>query len=336
MAGNPKQKQKILYLAKILTEQTDEQHPMTVAELRQALAERGISSERKSVSCDLEQLTAFGLDIQKVRSREVRYYLANRGLDAADLELLTDLLKLSRQVPQKRRLDLERKLKRLFSVWRRSSADRELAVFSSAPPVSERVYSNVELLRDSIVRRKKIVFRYHTVLPAQKGQYRKGLALCRVSPYRLVYADGHYSLVGENETEGGLSFFEVEKMREIFVTDESRTDIRAAVGDIDFDLEQYIRGYFGEENGAPLTLGLRFHRSLLPIIDRRFSSDAVIAQIDDEIYSLTAEECLSSELLEWLLRHGGSVRVTAPAMLAEKMRQLSEELYETYHEATKF
>ena len=61
MAKSSNQKLKLLWLAKILLERTDEEHPMTLAEITEALAACGISAERKSLYDDMEALRTFGM-----------------------------------------------------------------------------------------------------------------------------------------------------------------------------------------------------------------------------------------------------------------------------------
>ena len=65
MAKNPNQKLKLLYLMKILLENTDEDHGMTMPELIASLAGFGISAERKSLYDDIEALRLYGLDIEQ-------------------------------------------------------------------------------------------------------------------------------------------------------------------------------------------------------------------------------------------------------------------------------
>ena len=62
MAGES-QKLKLLNLAKMLYERTDENHGLTCPEIIAGLAEAGIEAERKSVYRDLDALRDFGLDI---------------------------------------------------------------------------------------------------------------------------------------------------------------------------------------------------------------------------------------------------------------------------------
>ncbi len=59
------QKRRILYLMRLLLEQTDEKCGMTAEEIMTALGEQGIRVERKTLYDDLEALRTFGLDLEK-------------------------------------------------------------------------------------------------------------------------------------------------------------------------------------------------------------------------------------------------------------------------------
>lgn len=54
---------------KILLENTDDEHGMTLAEISDALGEYGIDAERKTLYNDIEVLCLFGLDIERGRAR---------------------------------------------------------------------------------------------------------------------------------------------------------------------------------------------------------------------------------------------------------------------------
>ena len=84
MAGES-QKLKLLNLAKMLYERTDESHGLTCPEIIAGLAEAGIEAERKSVYRDLDALRDFGLDIAKLPTYPVSYALVSRTFTAAEL-----------------------------------------------------------------------------------------------------------------------------------------------------------------------------------------------------------------------------------------------------------
>ena len=56
MAKGTNQKLKLVYLIKILLEQTDEEHSITMQEIMEALAAYDITAERKSIYSDLEEI----------------------------------------------------------------------------------------------------------------------------------------------------------------------------------------------------------------------------------------------------------------------------------------
>ena len=75
MARHANQKQKLLVLLRVLWEQSDDEHPMTVGELLAALERQGLKGERKSIYTDMEALRAFGIDVVNRRGKGGGWYL---------------------------------------------------------------------------------------------------------------------------------------------------------------------------------------------------------------------------------------------------------------------
>ena len=62
-------KLRLLYIARMLREQTDEDHTLTVNDMIQRLGRLGISAERKAIYDDLELLRTFGMDIVHTKTK---------------------------------------------------------------------------------------------------------------------------------------------------------------------------------------------------------------------------------------------------------------------------
>jgi len=105
------QKLKMMYLAKILMEKTDEEHTITVPEMITELSKLGISAERKSIYDDLEYLQLFGLDICSNKTRTTNYYIASRDFELPELKLLVDSVQASKFITRKRAWSLSQRLK---------------------------------------------------------------------------------------------------------------------------------------------------------------------------------------------------------------------------------
>ena len=74
MARSANQKLKLLYLCRILMEQADEDHPLSVQELIAQLARYGIQAERKSIYDDIAVLKDSGVDIVSEKSERTVWY----------------------------------------------------------------------------------------------------------------------------------------------------------------------------------------------------------------------------------------------------------------------
>ena len=66
MARSGNQKLKILYVMDYLLRASDEEHPVTAAQIIDELSRHGIAAERRSVLEDVEALRVYGLDIVRV------------------------------------------------------------------------------------------------------------------------------------------------------------------------------------------------------------------------------------------------------------------------------
>ena len=73
MARSSLQKLKILYVMDFLLKNSDENHPVTVAELISYLESYDISAERKSIYDDIEALCSYGMDIIKTKKYMIFY-----------------------------------------------------------------------------------------------------------------------------------------------------------------------------------------------------------------------------------------------------------------------
>ncbi|WP_346906044.1 helix-turn-helix transcriptional regulator [Faecalicatena orotica] len=108
-------KLKLLYLMKILLEQTDEDHVLSTMELINELKRYGISAERKSIYDDIEALNEFGMDIINKRTQPSGFYVAGREFELPELKLLVDAVQASKFITENKTNELIKKLENLTS-----------------------------------------------------------------------------------------------------------------------------------------------------------------------------------------------------------------------------
>lgn len=96
MARSANQKRKLLILEQMLSRQSDEEHPISTADMLEELERWGITAERKSLYDDMEHLREMGLDVQNQKGRGGGWFLGAREFELAELKLLVDAVQSSR------------------------------------------------------------------------------------------------------------------------------------------------------------------------------------------------------------------------------------------------
>ena len=97
------QKLKMLYLAKIFMEETDDLHALTMPEIIRKLEAYGVNADRKTLYQDFDELRKFGMDI--IASQEGRSYLYSLGareFELPELKLLVDAVQASKFITAKK------------------------------------------------------------------------------------------------------------------------------------------------------------------------------------------------------------------------------------------
>ena len=88
---------KLLYLAQILWEETDDEHGITMKEIQTLLQEKGIKVDRKTLYNDIALLKQFGMDILMEQMDRTFYYsLLTRPFELSELKILVDIAQSAR------------------------------------------------------------------------------------------------------------------------------------------------------------------------------------------------------------------------------------------------
>ena len=103
------QKVKLLYIIKILTEFTDEEHPLSASQICEKLASYDVTAERKAIYDDINCLIDFGYDIIQTRVPKNGYFLASRDFELPEVFLLCDAVRTAKFISEKKTRELTKK-----------------------------------------------------------------------------------------------------------------------------------------------------------------------------------------------------------------------------------
>lgn len=327
MPKSANQKLKLLYLMKYLLEKSDEEHPLSVADMIAELERYGVKAERKSIYDDLEALRIFGLDIVQVRGKTTGYYVGARDFELAELKLLVDSVQSSKFITHKKTLALIKKIESLASVYDAQLLQRQVFVRNRVKSMNESVYYNVDKISNAITADKVIKFRYFDYSVTKERRFRKDGAWYEISPFALLWDDENYYMLGFDAAMGIMKHYRVDKMTEIEPLERFRD------GKKEFetvDMSEYSKKVFGMFTGEMQTVKLRFANHLVGAVIDRFGRDTMIVAGDEEHFTVSVNVAVSQKFYAWLFGFGTEVEIVSPASAREEMKKAVLEIAEVY------
>ena len=322
------QKLKMMYLAKILMEQTDEEHTITVPKMISELSKLGISAERKSIYDDLEYLRLFGLDICSNKTRTTNYYIASRDFELPELKLLVDSVQSSKFITHRKSMELISKIERLTSRENAKKLQRQVFITNRVKTVNEQIYYNVDIIHEAIAANKQITFKYFNLDVNKKKIYRKDGGLYTESPVALTWDDENYYLITYKEKYDNYTHYRVDKMETIELTEDDRV-----LSSKPFDLSVYSKTMFQMFGGEETDVSVEFDNSLVGVVFDRFGSDIPIDKKDDNRFICRVKVAVSPHFLSWIMSFGKKAKIISPDYVLEEMYQLATDLTEIYEES---
>lgn len=328
MARSANQKAKLLYLAKIFSEETDEAHGLSINDLEERLSAYDIEAERKSLYSDIEALKAFGMDIICVHEgRKYLYYLGERPFELTELKLLVDLVESSKFITEKKSRTLIKKLESLTSRHEAAQLNRQVLIGGRVKSMNESIYYNVDKIQGAMAQNKKIRFKYFQWNVEKKQELRRNGDWYYASPWHLLWDNEKYYLISYDADAGEIRHFRVDKMKNISPLNEERSGKKEME---DFDPASYTKQVFGMYGGEPVSVTLEASADMAGVIIDRFGTDIPITKIDEDHFRCRVDVAVSNQFLGWIAGLGGKVKITGPGEVIEEMRELLKTLSEQY------
>ncbi|MBR2353057.1 MAG: WYL domain-containing protein [Clostridia bacterium] len=326
MAKMPNQKIKLMVLARIFRERTDENHGLTLSELSSALREYDISAERKSLYDDIEALKLCGMDIQVVRDTHVRYYLASHDFELAELRILVDAVQSAKFLTPKKSRELTKKIEAMGSRYEASALHRQVFDSNWLKTENEEIYGNIAVLHRAIHENRKIACRYFEWNSYKQRILRRNGDEYVISPWALSWDDEYYYLVAFDSEAGIIKHFRVDKMLKIRMLDQRRDGEQAFS---DFDMAIYSRRTFGMYGEAAVNVQICVDSSLAGVVIDRFGTDVMILNHGDT-FDLCTKVMISPTFYSWVLGFGGKMKILSPEWVANEAKKLAQEVVDAY------
>lgn len=322
------QRIRLLYLIEILKKYTDEEHPLSTAELIEMLADKGIPSERKAIYNDISMLNEAGYYIEKTRTPKAGYYLSSREFELPEINLLADAVQAADFISHRKSRELIEKLEGMLSENEAGEVRRRIYIDNRAKCENEEIFYSIDAASRAIAENKKLTLKYCKRALDENGNIIENSKERKVSPYAMVWADDHYYLVCNYEKYDNLMHLRLDRMKKATVTKEKARDFReVSEYKTNFDIADYVEKSFNMYGGERQSITLRAKKDKLEQVLDRFGDKISIQNCTKTHFEFKSEALISEGLVGWIMQFADSLEVLAPESLRESICKAAEKIY---------
>ncbi len=331
MAKKQGQRLKILYILDFLKRESDEEHPVTAADICEYLDSQGIAAERKSVYADISALTDYGADI--VRSGSPRgWFLASREFEEPEIYLLADAVRTAGFISAAKTRELVKKLDSFVSRYQAQKRENRVYFSSCAKSVNEEIFYSIDKISRAVSEKKKINFEYVNRVLSPDRTIEKQKREMLISPYALTWQDDHYYVIGNYEKYDNLIHLRLDRMYKVEITDMPQRHFSEVSEYTDyFDTPDYTAKLFGMHGGEIYDIELKCSKKITEQVADRFGEDIFIKKVTDEDFCFTVRAALSDALVSWVISYGDRVKVLEPQILRDMVISRTEKVLGLYN-----
>lgn len=320
-------KLRTLYIMRILLEKTDERHFMSAADIGKALAEYGMSADRKTVYGDIETLNEFGMDILQAKGTNGGYYIGRRDFELPELKLLVDAVQASKFISRKKSEELIKKLESLASEHDARQLQRNVFIYNRPKTGNETIYYNVDQIHAAILDNRQIRYQYAEWTVNKKLRPKKGGEFYTVSPWALTWDDANYYLIAYDKEADFIKHYRVDKMQQAHVTDAERVGKERFQN---FDLAEFAKKTFSMYGGRDEEVTLVCENGAAGVILDRFGKEVSIIPIDKEHFRVRILAAVSPQFFGWVTGIGGKIRIATPLSVQKEYREYLMNIIKKY------
>jgi predicted DNA-binding transcriptional regulator YafY len=321
-------KASILYILRILKEESDENHFLTQEDISKLVKkEYGVTLERKAVSRSLKLLEELGYDINYNPGKGAALFA--RQFDESEIQYLVDGIFSSKSISghEAQKLcedissDLSKYQKKDFSYLNKNSDINRTQ--------SKNVFFNINIISEAIKNKKQISFLYLNyddkgkLFATRDGWRNKG-----VSPYYLINNFGRYYLIGNSFRYDSIICLRVEFMSDIEIQEYDAKPKVQVLGR-NFSISNYINDHVYIFGADVITAEIKIYNDhvIHDLFDWFGKNVTVTKTPESTTAKIKADE---KAFFYWCLQYGHDIEVISPDSLRQKVIDELNHMLEKY------
>ena len=312
-------KGRVLYLLQYLQRCSDEDHPVTTAEIRKELASKGCPATVETVRDDINMIRGCGFDIavNEKSGQSTTYSYIDRDFSTPELQILIDAVSSSQFITKSKS---EKLIKKLVAMAGPSHVEELQPSVLSAESVKARnpqfLYI-IQKIHEGIKNDKKISFQYYRMNVNKERVPRHDGEKYLVSPYATLWRYDRYFLIGYSDKREKIVVFRIDRMGLPELTEE----VRVPQPD-DFRIQDYTEKVFWMYDGPEEQVTLRCRLHMMDNIVDYFGIDVVPENINEKTFDVTVSVAVSNPFFAWVAGFTGDMTIAGPPDVKDEYKAM--------------
>lgn len=327
-----KNKLRLLYIIDILTEFSDEEHPLTTTDIIEHLInDYNVECERKTVYDCIDCLNEYGYEIIKSSSPR-GYFLVPFHFELPELRLLIDAVQSANFVSAKKTKILMDKFSKFASKHQYNRIEKQVYFDSRNKSDNENIFYNIDILDSAITNKKQVevVYRRRKVVDGKKAVFDEKTML--INPYALVWADDHYYLIGNYSKYDNLIHLRVDRLKNVIIMDTpSRRFSEVSPYTNKFDIADYSNKHLSMFAGDIKPVELICDNEMIEEFFDRFGEKCFMVPSGDDHFLAKIDVAVTDGLVGWIMQFGNKVQVKAPKELKNMIIDKTNSILSLYN-----
>lgn len=314
--GNSTELASALY--QILSEETDENHFLSLADIQSDLESMDIYAERRSIYEAMHILKKYGAVIHYVRKNGGHWYYMDPVLTNAESKVLLDAAA-SSAFSKEEAKHLIDKIKELSSPTMQNEE-----VYIPQRISHESILSAIDLILKAVNTCHTVQFRYFEITITKEKKYHRNGEYYMLDPYAVVARNGRYYVVFYSKKYQSFSNYRLDRMDDIKITDQQYDTVP-------FSLEDYMQRSVNMYPGKAQTITADFDVSMASQVFDEFGDNLIVSKVTDHNFTASIRTSVTPTLIGWLLQFGDKVIIRKPDNLIQDLLNIAEHIQKTYN-----
>lgn len=319
----------ILYILKVLKKYTDEDHKLSISELREKIIEEyGEEIDPRTIRRNINLLQQkFGYDISTYADNKIGYYITNdpeTDFEPGEVRAIIDTFNYSTFIEERMAKGIIKKCRNLQNIYENKKV-QEYKIYSPKGKTSNvEVIKNIEDISNSVMNQNKIKFEYWKYCIVGDKIKKQIVSAPVVSPYAIIYDEQQFYMIGIKEGKQEFFNYRLDRIKNLVQLPDKITSKKS-----EKDIEKYAETSVGVFSGKEVEIEAECMVPILEDVVEKFGKKAKIEPINSEKFKL----CLSANPIGfklWATKNLHIVTVTKPASLVKEIQETIQNASKRY------